>query len=67
MKIDQEASHSYVVEDLDDQHVVVVEERLPQLKAKLDEVRTRSTLLYILRWEGERESGRLLLLSHSWT
>ncbi|MCJ1373839.1 TFIIH complex subunit tfb5 [Loxospora ochrophaea] len=37
LNIDQE-KHDYIVEDLDEQHLMVKESQLPSLKAKLDEV-----------------------------
>jgi TFIIH basal transcription factor complex TTD-A subunit len=37
MKIDSE-EHIFVVEELDDQHLVIQEKQLPLLKAKLEDV-----------------------------
>ncbi|KAL8835226.1 MAG: hypothetical protein Q9170_003422 [Blastenia crenularia] len=37
LKIDQE-QHDYIVEDLDDQHLVIKESQLPRLKERLEEV-----------------------------
>jgi TFIIH basal transcription factor complex TTD-A subunit len=38
IKID-EVNHEYIVEDLDDQHLVIKEGKLQELKMKLDDVR----------------------------
>ncbi|KAL8646820.1 MAG: hypothetical protein Q9226_006700 [Calogaya cf. arnoldii] len=37
LKIDQD-KHDYIVEDLDDQHLVIKESQLPRLKERLEEV-----------------------------
>lgn len=38
MKLDADAQHSYIVEDLDDEHLVIKENMLGMLKARLDDV-----------------------------
>ena len=37
LKIDQD-KHDYIIEDLDDQHLVIKESQLPRLKERLEEV-----------------------------
>lgn len=37
LKIDHD-KHDYIVEDLDDQHLVIKESQLPRLKERLEEV-----------------------------
>ncbi|KAL8991165.1 MAG: hypothetical protein Q9169_007930 [Polycauliona sp. 2 TL-2023] len=37
LKIDQD-KHDYIVEDLDDQHLVIKESQLPRLKERLEQV-----------------------------
>jgi hypothetical protein len=54
VKIDSE-EHAYVVEELDDQTLVVQENMLPLLKARLDDV---STFVFRIKGdETDRETG----------
>jgi TFIIH basal transcription factor complex TTD-A subunit len=47
VKIDADSNHAYIVEDLDDENLVIKENTLGQLKARLEDVCILLTLLSI--------------------
>ena len=54
LKIDQERNE-YIVEDLDDTHLMVKDSKVQALKAKLDEVRLGRALAWASEGDGEKE------------
>lgn len=44
LKIDTDGGHAYIIEDLDESHLVVKEAKLAELKMRLDEVLRKTSM-----------------------
>ena len=54
VKLDNDSTNSFIVEDLDDEHLVIQESREKEIKMRLDAVRCASILRFMARLIGQQ-------------